>query len=216
MNFTTSVTEIALDTYRISTYHAGFGIQFNQFLVVDDEPFLMHTGFRRMFPETLAGVSQLIDPSRLRWIGYSHFEPDECGALNDWLATAPQAQAICSQVGAMVMLADFADRAPRALADGETIVDRSTPVEVHRDASPAARLGRGTVSSTRRPARSSARICSSSRPIRRRSANPAFSNPPARLSGPGRRVRWRTTFPTRRTPTRPCGASRSSSPRYSP
>ena len=119
MNFTTSVTEIAPDTYRISTYHAGFGIQFNQFLVVDDEPFLMHTGFRRMFPETLAGVSQLIDPSRLRWIGYSHFEPDECGALNDWLATAPQAQAICSQVGAMVMLADFADRAPRALADGE-------------------------------------------------------------------------------------------------
>jgi flavorubredoxin len=121
MNFTTSVTEIAPDTYRISTYHAGFGIQFNQFLVVDDEPFLMHTGFRRMFPATLAGVSQLIDPSRLRWIGYSHFEPDECGALNDWLATAPQAQAICSQVGAMVMLADFADRAPRALADGETM-----------------------------------------------------------------------------------------------
>jgi len=121
MNPTTSVTEIAPDTYRISTYHAGFGIQFNQFLVVDDEPFLMHTGFRRMFPATLAGVSQLIDPSRLRWIGYSHFEPDECGALNDWLATAPQAQAICSQVGAMVMLADFADRAPRALADGETM-----------------------------------------------------------------------------------------------
>jgi flavorubredoxin len=121
MSLEPRVTEIGPDTYRISTFHTGFGIQFNQFLVVDDEPFLMHTGMRRMFAATLAGVSQLIDPSRLRWIGYSHFEPDECGALNDWLATAPQAQAICSQVGAMVMLADFADRAPRALADGETI-----------------------------------------------------------------------------------------------
>ena len=120
MNSQPTVTEIARDTYRISTFHPGFGIQFNQFLVVDDEPFLMHTGMRRMFPSTLAGVSRLIEPSTLRWIGYSHFEPDECGALNDWLAVAPRAQAVCSQVGAMVMLQDFADRSPRPLADGES------------------------------------------------------------------------------------------------
>jgi len=121
LNAETNVTEIAPDTYRISTFHDGFGIQFNQFLVADEEPFLMHTGMRRMFPATLAGVSRLMDPARLRWIGYSHFEPDECGALNDWFGVAPKAQAICSQVGAMVMLADFADRAPRPLADGETL-----------------------------------------------------------------------------------------------
>jgi len=104
MNSATKVTEIASDTYRISTFHAGYGIQFNQFLIDDDEPFLMHTGFRRMFPATLEGVASVIEPSRLRWIGFSHFEPDECGALNDWLRVAPQAQAVCSVVGAMVML----------------------------------------------------------------------------------------------------------------
>jgi flavorubredoxin len=116
-----TVTEVAPDVYRISTFHPDFGIQFNQFLVRDDEPFLMHTGMRKMFPATHEGVASVIDPATLRWIGFSHFESDECGALNDWLAVAPRAQAVCSFVGVTVMLNDFADRAPRALADGEVL-----------------------------------------------------------------------------------------------
>ena len=115
------VTEIAADTYRISTFHPEYGIQFNQFLIRDEEPFLMHTGFRRMFASTLEGVKTLIDPATLRWIGFSHFEADECGALNQWLAVAPRAQAICSMVGAMVSLTDYADRAPRGLEDEEVL-----------------------------------------------------------------------------------------------
>ncbi|MGH8469803.1 MAG: MBL fold metallo-hydrolase [Gammaproteobacteria bacterium] len=116
-----NVTEIARDTYRISTFHPDYGIQFNQFLIKDDEPFLMHTGFKKMFPVTLEGVASIMDPSNVRWIGFSHFESDECGALNEWLKTAPRAQAVCSSVGAMVMVNDFADRAPRPLADGEVL-----------------------------------------------------------------------------------------------
>jgi flavorubredoxin len=115
------VTEIATDTYRISTFHPDYGIQFNQFLVRDREPFLMHTGFKKMFAGTLEAVRSLIDPAELRWIGFSHFEPDECGALNDWLRIAPRAQALSSVVGSMVMLNDFADRPSRALADGEVV-----------------------------------------------------------------------------------------------
>jgi flavorubredoxin len=115
------VTEIATNIYRISTFHPDYGIQFNQFLVKDDEPFLMHTGFRKMFATTLAGVSSIIDPATLRWIGFSHFEPDECGSLNEWLKVAPKSQAVCSAVGAMVMLNDFADRPPRPLNDGEVL-----------------------------------------------------------------------------------------------
>lgn len=115
------VTEIAPDTYRISTFHADHGIQFNQFLVKDDEPFLMHTGFRKSFAATLDGVRSLIDPPALRWIGFSHFESDECGALNEWLALAPRAQALCGLVGATVSVNDFALRAPRALAGGEVM-----------------------------------------------------------------------------------------------
>jgi flavorubredoxin len=115
------VTEIAADVFRISTFRSDYGIQINQFLVRDDEPFLMHTGFRRMFDATLEGVASIIDPATLRWIGFSHFEPDECGALNQWFGVAPHANAVCSQVGAMVMISDFADREPRALADGDRI-----------------------------------------------------------------------------------------------
>ena len=115
------VSEIARDTYRISTFHPDYGIQFNQFLIKDEEPFLMHTGFKKMFSSTLEGVASIIDPSNVRWIGFSHFESDECGALNDWLKVAPGAQAACSAVGAMVMVNDFADRAPRPLVDNEVL-----------------------------------------------------------------------------------------------
>jgi flavorubredoxin len=115
------VTEIAADIYRISTFHPEYGIQFNQFLVRDDQPFLMHTGFRRMFESTLEGVRSVIDPATLRWIGFSHFEADECGALNQWLRIAPRAQPACSMVGAMVSLSDFADRPPRGLEDDEVL-----------------------------------------------------------------------------------------------
>jgi hypothetical protein len=104
------VTEIAKETYQISTFHPDYGIQFNQFLIKDDQPFLWHTGFKRMFQTTLAGVASLIDPAALHWVGFSHFESDECGALNEWLEVAPRAQAVCSFVGARVMVSDFADR----------------------------------------------------------------------------------------------------------
>ena len=116
-----NVSEIAADVYRISTFHPEYGIQFNQFLIKDDEPFIMHTGFKKMFPITLKAVSGIIDPAKLRWIGFSHFESDECGALNELLAVAPHAQAVCSQVGAMVMVNDFADRPPRPLSDDEIL-----------------------------------------------------------------------------------------------
>jgi flavorubredoxin len=117
----TMVTEVAPDTYRISTFNGQKGIQFNSFLIRDEEPFLMHTGLKKAFPVTLQGVESLIDPASLRWIGFSHFESDECGALNEWLRVAPRAQPVCSFVGAMVMVSDFADRAPRALADDEVV-----------------------------------------------------------------------------------------------
>jgi flavorubredoxin len=115
------VTEIASDLFRISTFHPEFAIQFNQFLIADDEPFLMHTGMKKMFASTLEGVSSIIDPAKLRWIGFSHFESDECGALNEWLKIAPRAEAVCSFVGATVTVNDFADRPARALSDGERL-----------------------------------------------------------------------------------------------
>jgi hypothetical protein len=92
------IDEIARDVYRISIHVPQFDLQFNHFLVKDEQPLLFHTGMRTMFPEMWEAVSRLIDPASLRWISWSHFEVDECGALNEWLARAPHAQAACGQV----------------------------------------------------------------------------------------------------------------------
>lgn len=116
-----SVEEVGPDLYRISTYVPGINLQFNQFLVKDDQPLLFHTGMRSMFPLVREEVSRVIEPSRIRWIGFSHFESDECGALNDWLEVAPEAEPVCSLVGAMVSVNDFASRPARAMTDGEVL-----------------------------------------------------------------------------------------------
>ena len=121
----TRISEITDGIYRLSTFVPDIappaGFTFNQFLIVGDEPLLFHTGLRKMFPLTRAAVSRLIAPERLRWIAFGHFEADECGAMNEWLAVAPRAQLAHGQTGCMVSLNDMADRAPRVLADGETI-----------------------------------------------------------------------------------------------
>jgi len=115
------IAEIAPDVHRISIHVPDFDLEFNHFLVRDEEPLLYHAGMRGMFPQLKEAVARLIDPRELRWIGYSHFEVDECGALNEWLGTAPRAQAVAGQIGAMVNLADFADRPARGLEKGEVL-----------------------------------------------------------------------------------------------
>lgn len=115
------VTEIAADCYRISTYFPEIQLQFNQFLINDDEPLLFHTGMKALFPIVREAVATIIDPATIRWIGFSHFEADECGALNEWLQIAPNSQAVCSVVGAMVSVNDFALRQAKGMIDGEVL-----------------------------------------------------------------------------------------------
>ena len=116
----TNIHEIAPDTFRISTFFPEFGLGFNQFLVRDEEPVLVHTGPRALFPAVLEAVSTLIDPATLRWAAFSHFEADECGSLNEWKAVAPHATAVCSMVGKMVSVDDFSPENPaKGMVDGE-------------------------------------------------------------------------------------------------
>jgi flavorubredoxin len=119
----TNIEEIAEGIYRINTpvEIPGGAFSFNQYLVDDAEPLLFHTGPRRLFPLVREAVRQVLPPERLRWIAFSHFEADECGSLNEWLAIAPAAQPLCSATAAMVSVADVADREPRGLSDGETL-----------------------------------------------------------------------------------------------
>jgi flavorubredoxin len=118
----TNVQEIGPDIYRINTpvaIGAGADFSFNQYLVVDEEPLLFHTGQRQLFPLVKEAISRVMPIERLRHIGLSHFESDECGALNAFLAVAPHAVPFCSEIAAMTSVGDFADRAPRPLADRE-------------------------------------------------------------------------------------------------
>ncbi|HBO44204.1 MAG TPA: MBL fold metallo-hydrolase [Planctomycetaceae bacterium] len=117
----TSITEIARDVYRLSTYVPEFDLQFNQFVVKDDEPLLYHTGPKAMFPSLLEAVGRILEPSAIRWISFSHFEADECGALNQWLEVAPSAEPVCTFVGAVVNINDFAVRPAHVLEDGEVL-----------------------------------------------------------------------------------------------
>lgn len=106
----TKIDEIAPDLFRLSIYVPQLDMQFNHFLVRDEEPLLFHAGLKGMFPALKAAVSQLIDPTTLRHIAWSHFESDEVGGLNGWLELAPQAQPVCTLVGKLVSVDDFAIR----------------------------------------------------------------------------------------------------------
>lgn len=120
----TNVHEIVDGIYRINTpvlIPGAGGFSFNQYLVVDEESLLFHTGPRKMFSLVREAVASIIPVEGLRYISFSHVEADECGSLNEWLAVAPQSVPLCGAVAAMVSIGDFADRAPRVLADGELL-----------------------------------------------------------------------------------------------
>lgn len=119
----TNVHEVADGIYRISTPVTipGGGFSFNQYLILGDEPLLFHTGPRKMFPLVHEAVASVLPPQRLRYIGFSHVEADECGSLNEWLAAAPQSTPLCGTVAALVSVNDLADRPARVLADGELL-----------------------------------------------------------------------------------------------
>jgi flavorubredoxin len=117
--------EIADGIFRISVFVPEIappaGFTFNQFLIRGNEPLLFHTGLRKMFPLYREAVSRLVSLAGLRWIAFGHFEADECGAMNEWLAVSPNAQLAHGRTGCMVSLNDMADRPPRILDDGEII-----------------------------------------------------------------------------------------------
>jgi len=98
-----TTTEIAPDVYRLAIFVPEINLEFSHFLVRDE------------------AVSRLIDVAELRHLGFSHFESDECGGLNQWLEIAPAAQPACGLVGAMVSVNDFANRPARVLTSDDVL-----------------------------------------------------------------------------------------------
>jgi len=121
---TTEVTEVADKIYRLSTFLPQVGptgFTFNQFLVDADQPLLFHYGQRALFPSVSEAVKSVIPLAKLAWTTCSHVEADESGALNQWLAAAPNATPAHGQIGCNIWLTDMADRKPRVLRNDETV-----------------------------------------------------------------------------------------------
>ena len=121
---TTEVSEIADRVYRLSTFVATAGpagFTFNQFLIDAEEPLLFHCGQRALFPSVAEAARSVLDLARLRWIGFSHVEADECGALEPWLAAAPHAQPTHNRLGCTLWLNDISPRPPVARKDGDVL-----------------------------------------------------------------------------------------------
>ena len=117
----TTIDEIAPDLFRLSVYVPDIDMQFCHFLVRNDEPLLFHAGLRSMFPLLRDAVATLIDPARLRYVAWSHFESDECGALNDWLPLAPRAEPVCTLIGKLVSVDDFSLRPARGMTADDVL-----------------------------------------------------------------------------------------------
>lgn len=115
------IHEIAPDVFQVSVFVPEIDMQFNHFLVRDEQPLLFHTGLRAMFPLVQQAVAELIDPASLRYIAWSHFESDECGALNEWLQIAPQAEPLCTLVGKLVSVDDFSQRSARGMTTADVL-----------------------------------------------------------------------------------------------
>lgn len=119
----TRIDEAADGIFRFSTYvpRGDTGITFNQFLIMADQPMLFHCGQRFLFDGMVQAMGKVMDPASLRWIGFSHGEADESGSMNEWLALAPQATVAHSRLGCSLAVQDHAIRAPRIVANGETM-----------------------------------------------------------------------------------------------
>ena len=120
----TTTAEIGDRIFRFSTFipqSGPTGLTFNQFLVDGDAPLLFHTGMRALFPLVREALGKVIPVEKLRWISFGHVEADECGAVNQWLAAAPEAQVVHSRLACDVSVRDLVDRPPRSLDDGEVL-----------------------------------------------------------------------------------------------
>ena len=69
----TNIQEIADGIYRINTPVSLPGVpghfNFNQYLIVDDQPMLWHTGLRKLFPLVREAIAAVMPVERLRYLG---------------------------------------------------------------------------------------------------------------------------------------------------
>jgi len=116
------IDEVAAGIYRLSEFEPTYGISFNQFLIVDERPALIHTGTVPMYDSVRKAVEQLIDPAKLAYIVIPHFEADECGGMTRFISKARRAELLCSEMGAAINLGGWEYCGPfRGMRDGSKV-----------------------------------------------------------------------------------------------
>ena len=118
------VNEIVDGIYRICSLPAGqtSPVSFNQFLIDDERPTLIHTGYYESYDTVRAAVAQVLDPKRLAYVVLGHFESDECGGMDRFLGDAPDSVLVASELGAAVNLAHWNYRGPvKGMRDGSVL-----------------------------------------------------------------------------------------------
>jgi flavorubredoxin len=103
------IDEIVDGIYRISTTIdvGAYGFQFNQFLIDDDRPALIHTGMHAMYDDVRAAVGEVLDPAKLSYVALLHFESDECGGMDRFLEGAPDCTLACSAASVQLNLSGW-------------------------------------------------------------------------------------------------------------
>jgi len=112
--------EIESNIFRIAGFPPNGFISFNHFVIRDENPALIHTGHKKTFNLIYEHVAKIINPNTIRYLCFSHFEPDECGSLNEWLGVAPQAVACINKI-CDSSVNDYAIRPSLILKDGDRL-----------------------------------------------------------------------------------------------
>jgi flavorubredoxin len=122
MTTTTRLDEVGDGIYRIATFDPNYNISFNQFLIADEKPALIHTGPHFAYEQVRKAVAQVLDPTTLAYVVVPHFESDECGGMGRFAAEAPDSVLVCSELGAALNLSgwDF-NYAYKGMRDGERL-----------------------------------------------------------------------------------------------
>lgn len=103
----TRIDEIVDGIYRISTAPEDYPVGFNQFLIDDERPALIHTGMAPMYEDVRKAIRRVLDPARLAYVILLHFEGDECGGMERFMAAAPSAQLVGCELSARLNLGSF-------------------------------------------------------------------------------------------------------------
>jgi flavorubredoxin len=119
---TTRLDPVGDGIYRIATFDPNYGISFNQFLIADDKPALIHTGPHQAYEQVRKAVAEVLDPAILAYVVVPHFEADECGGMGRFVAEAPESLLVCSEAGAALNLSGWDYRgAFQGMRDGATL-----------------------------------------------------------------------------------------------